>query len=67
MGDIFTVRIAGSAYTPAAAGSIDFAVKHLHCQVLMILGHTSCGAVTAAQLPRAIIRREPPALASLLF
>jgi carbonic anhydrase len=66
-GDIFTVRIAGSVYTPAAAGSIDFAVKHLKCQVLMILGHTACGAVKAAQLPRATIRSEPPALADLLL
>ena len=66
-GDIFTVRIAGSVYAPAAAGSIDYAVKHLGCKVLMILGHTSCGAVKAAQLQRAEICEEPPALAELLL
>lgn len=48
IGDIFDVRIAGNISTPAAIGSIEYAVALLGTPVLMVLGHERCGAVTAA-------------------
>lgn len=48
IGDIFDVRIAGNIATPAAIGSIEYAVALLGTPLLMVLGHERCGAVTAA-------------------
>lgn len=48
VGDIFVNRIAGNIITTEMAGSIEYGVEHLHTPVLVILGHTGCGAVTAA-------------------
>jgi carbonic anhydrase len=48
IGDIFDVRIAGNIATPAAIGSIEYAVVLLETPLLMVLGHERCGAVTAA-------------------
>lgn len=47
-GDIFTVRIAGNFVTTAGLGSIEFAVAVLKCPLVMVLGHSKCGAVNAA-------------------
>lgn len=48
LGDVFVVRTAGNIVDPIALGSIEYAVEHLHAQLLVVLGHTSCGAVKAA-------------------
>jgi carbonic anhydrase len=48
LGDIFVVRTAGNIVDPIALGSIEYAVEHLHAQLLVVLGHSSCGAVKAA-------------------
>jgi carbonic anhydrase len=47
-GDIFTVRLAGNFVTEAALGSIEYAIAVLKCPLIMVLGHTACGAVKAA-------------------
>ncbi len=47
-GDIFVVRLAGNFVTEAALGSIEYAVAVLKSPLVMVLGHTSCGAVKAA-------------------
>ncbi|HLI96910.1 MAG TPA: carbonic anhydrase [Candidatus Baltobacteraceae bacterium] len=47
-GDIFTVRLAGNFITDAILGSIEYAVAVLKSPLIMVLGHTSCGAVKAA-------------------
>jgi carbonic anhydrase len=47
LGDIFTVRVAGNVIDDAVMGSIEYAVIHLSCPLVMVLGHESCGAVTA--------------------
>jgi carbonic anhydrase len=47
-GDIFVVRLAGNFLTDAALGSIEYAVAVLKSPLVMVLGHTSCGAVKAA-------------------
>ena len=49
LGDAFVVRVAGnSACDPSVVGSLEYAVKHLRVKVLVVLGHTGCGAVKAA-------------------
>jgi carbonic anhydrase len=48
LGELFVVREAGNVADSIALGSIEYAVEHLHSKVLVILGHDSCGAVTAA-------------------
>ena len=47
-GDLFTVRVAGNVATPEEIASLEYAVGVLGSQVVLVLGHTSCGAVTAA-------------------
>ncbi len=48
--DLFVVRIAGNVLGTECVGSIDYAVRHLgnSLKVAVVLGHTGCGAVTAA-------------------
>lgn len=47
-GDLFTVRVAGNVATPEEIASLEYAVGVLGAQVVLVLGHTACGAVTAA-------------------
>ena len=65
-GDLFTVRVAGNVATPATSGSILYAVHHLHTQVLLVMGHESCGAVTAALKFDELKGKEPKAILDLL-
>lgn len=48
LGDLFVVRTAGNSADPMGIGSLEYAVEHLGTVVIVVLGHQSCGAVTAA-------------------
>jgi carbonic anhydrase len=48
LGDLFTTRTAGHVLDDAALGSLEFGVEELDIELLVVLGHESCGAVTAA-------------------
>jgi carbonic anhydrase len=48
LGDLFVVRSAGLTLDPTTIGSLEYAVAHLSVPLLVIKGHESCGAVTAA-------------------
>lgn len=48
LGEIFVVRVAGNIANSSSIASIEYAVAHLGCKVIVVLGHESCGAVTAA-------------------
>jgi len=48
LGDLFIVRLAGNTVTRAGLESIDYAVSHLGTNLIMVLGHESCGAVKGA-------------------
>lgn len=49
IGDAFVVRVAGNTSSDTQVlGSLEYAVDHLHVRDLMVLGHTSCGAVKVA-------------------
>ncbi len=48
LGDLFPVRVAGNIVDDAVLGSLEYAVEHLQCPLIVVLGHEGCGAVTAA-------------------
>ena len=48
LGDLFVVRSAGEDDDAILVGSLEYAVEHLGSTVIVVMGHQSCGAVTAA-------------------
>src|SRR6187397_641738 len=48
LGELFVIRVAGNVLSPEVAGSLQYAGRHLHTPLFVVLGHTHCGAVTAA-------------------
>jgi carbonic anhydrase len=48
LGDLFLVRVAGAVAEPGAIGSLEYAVENLGVTLVVVMGHTSCGAVKAA-------------------
>lgn len=52
LGDLFVVRTAGNLVDQLELESVAYAVQHLDVPVVLILGHTGCGAVTAAALKK---------------
>ncbi|HXM61133.1 MAG TPA: carbonic anhydrase [Terriglobales bacterium] len=51
LGDVFVVRIAGNVISnagPTVKGSIEYAIAELHVPLIVVLGHSGCGAVKAA-------------------
>ena len=47
LGDLFVIRNAGNVVDEDVFGSIEYAVEHLGSPLVVVLGHSSCGAVTA--------------------
>lgn len=48
IGDLFTIRVAGNVIDDHQLGSIEYAAGHLGTKLIVVLGHTQCGAVGAA-------------------
>ena len=48
IGDLFVIRVAGNVLDNHQLGSIEYAASHLGCKLIVMLGHTGCGAVAAA-------------------
>jgi len=48
LGDLFVIRVAGNIISPDVLGSVAYALEHLKTQLVVVLGHENCGAVTAA-------------------
>jgi carbonic anhydrase len=46
-GDLFVVRVAGNVVAPSIVGSIEFAASQFGTRLVVVLGHTGCGAVAA--------------------
>jgi carbonic anhydrase len=77
-GDLFVIRVAGNVVAPSLVGSVEFAAARFGTRLVVVLGHTGCGAVTAtvealqrpgsAQSPglQAIVDRIRPAVEPLL-
>jgi carbonic anhydrase len=49
LGDLFSIRVAGNIVNNDILGSIEYAVKYVGSKVLMVLGHTECGAIKSAK------------------
>jgi len=47
LGDLFVIRVAGNVVAPSLIGSVEFAVAKFGTRLVVVLGHSSCGAVQA--------------------
>jgi carbonic anhydrase len=78
LGDLFVIRVAGNIVAPSQVGSVEFAAARYDTRLVVVLGHSQCGAVMATieelQRPtetqsrnlRAIVDRVRPAVQGLL-
>ncbi len=78
LGDLFVIRIAGNIIAPSQIGSVEFAAAQFGTRLVVVLGHTRCGAVSATinelQQPseiqsrnlQSIVNRIRPAVQGLL-
>jgi carbonic anhydrase len=65
-GDLFVIRVAGNVVGEDELGSIEYGVEHLHTSLILVLGHESCGAVTAALSPMQDRQKELEGIQKLL-
>ena len=49
LGDLFSIRVAGNIVNNDILASIEYAIKYVGSKVLMVLGHTECGAISGAK------------------
>lgn len=47
LGELFVVRVAGNIAGPSQVASIEYAVENFGCPLVLVLGHTNCGAIRA--------------------
>lgn len=78
LGDLFVIRVAGNIVAPSQVGSVEFAAAKFGTRLVVVLGHTRCGAIQATleelqqtsenQSPhlRSIVDRIRPAIEGLL-
>ncbi len=78
LGDLFVIRVAGNIVAPSQIGSVEFAAAQFDTRLVVVLGHTQCGAIEATveelqrptedQSPnlRSIVDRVRPAVWPLL-
>jgi carbonic anhydrase len=65
LGEIFVVRTAGQSIDDNVIASIEYAVEHLGAKLIVVMGHTSCGAVKAAMGSQIGVSVGSPALDAL--
>jgi|SRR3954469_772382 carbonic anhydrase len=77
LGDLFVIRVAGNIVAPSQVGSVEFAAERYATKLVVVLGHSQCGAILAtlealrtpspqSQNMRAIVDRVRPSVATLL-
>lgn len=47
LGDLFVIRVAGNIVAPSQVGSVEFAAEKFNTRLVVVLGHTQCGAIDA--------------------
>jgi carbonic anhydrase len=47
LGDLFVIRVAGNIVAPSQVGSVEFAVERFGTKLVVVMGHTGCGAIEA--------------------
>ncbi|MBD3314244.1 MAG: carbonic anhydrase [Chitinivibrionales bacterium] len=65
IGDLFVIRVAGNIVDQTVTASIEYAAGHLGVPLVLVLGHSCCGAITAA-LTGAVTGGHLPCLAAAL-
>ena len=48
LGDLFVIRVAGNIVAPSQVGSVEFAAERFGTRLVVVMGHTGCGAIEAA-------------------
>jgi carbonic anhydrase len=78
LGDLFVIRVAGNIVAPSQIGSVEFAAERFGTRLVVIMGHTHCGAIDAtleaitapagARSPnlQSIVKRVRPAIEALV-
>lgn len=67
MGDLFVIRVAGNVVAPSQIGSVEFAAERFSTRLVVVLGHSSCGAVQATlEQLRGPAERQSPNLTSIV-
>lgn len=67
MGDLFVIRVAGNVVAPSQIGSVEFAAERFSTQLVVVLGHSRCGAVQATlEQLRGPAERQSPNLTSIV-
>jgi carbonic anhydrase len=61
LGDLFVIRVAGNIVAPSQIGSVEFAAERFGSRLVVVLGHSACGAVIATleELERPTADRSP--------
>lgn len=79
LGDLFVIRVAGNIVAPSQIGSVEFAVSQFGTRLVVVMGHSQCGAVCATidELTKgsaspsknisAIVERVKPSIESLML
>ncbi|MEX0733125.1 MAG: carbonic anhydrase [Steroidobacteraceae bacterium] len=60
-GDLFVIRVAGNIVAPSLVGSVEFAADRFGTRLVVVLGHSSCGAIAATieELHRPTVNQSP--------
>ena len=61
LGDLFVIRVAGNIVAPSQIGSVEFAAERFGTRLVVVMGHSSCGAIEAAI--EAVARKPGPGVA----
>lgn len=67
LGDLFIIRVAGNVAESDVLASVEYAVDHLGTNLVVVLGHSHCGAVTAAVDHLGSVEGEASEVVSLLY
>src|SRR5579859_3479083 len=63
-GDLFVIRVAGNIVAPSQVGSVEFAASRFGTRLVVVMGHTQCGAIIAAL--EAVAKKQGPASRNLM-
>jgi carbonic anhydrase len=64
LGDLFVIRVAGNIVAPSQVGSVEFAAERFGTRLVVVMGHSSCGAIEAAI--EAVAKKSGPASRNLM-
>src|SRR5881227_1645518 len=60
LGDLFVIRVAGNIVAPSQIGSVEFAAERFGTRLVVVMGHTGCGAIEATLEAVSNEQKAPP-------